>query len=186
MADKLEHDPLFTGDKIQLKLQKALLTLPPQQRLVFNMKYFENMKYEEISEILDLPLGTVKAQLFRARWAGQRALEAVADALGGIGGGHFGHSRAELLRALEEDRVVEQRERLWGDRGPAAARAIGFHDGLVVQVQQRQRPVAQQGEDPGHGLAFCRSGPDGLLRQVKCNARGGDGAVSRRRPGPGA
>lgn len=66
MGQKLEQDPLFTGDKIQLKLQKAILTLPPQQRLVFNMKYFDNMKYEEISEILGVSVGGLKASYHHA------------------------------------------------------------------------------------------------------------------------
>jgi RNA polymerase sigma factor (sigma-70 family) len=66
MADTLNTDPLFTGDKIQLKLQQALLKLPPQQRLVFNMKYFDAMKYEEIAEILGLTVGALKANYHHA------------------------------------------------------------------------------------------------------------------------
>ena len=66
MAEKLTSDPLFTGDKIQLKLQQALLTLPPQQRLVFNMKYFDGLKYEEIAEILNLSVGGLKANYHHA------------------------------------------------------------------------------------------------------------------------
>jgi RNA polymerase sigma factor (sigma-70 family) len=66
MADKLHNDPLFTGDKIQLKLQKAILTLPPQQRLIFNMKYFEDLKYEQISEILGVSVGGLKASYHHA------------------------------------------------------------------------------------------------------------------------
>jgi RNA polymerase sigma-70 factor (ECF subfamily) len=66
MADKLSNDPLFSGDKIQLKLQKAILTLPEQQRLVFNMKYFDDMKYEQISEILGITVGGLKANYHHA------------------------------------------------------------------------------------------------------------------------
>ena len=66
MADSLNNDPLFTGDKIQLKLQQAILKLPPQQRLVFNMKYFDAMKYEEISEILGVTVGALKATYHHA------------------------------------------------------------------------------------------------------------------------
>ena len=51
----------FTGDEIQLKLQKALLTLPEKQRLVFNMKYFDELKFAEISEILGTSIGALKA-----------------------------------------------------------------------------------------------------------------------------
>jgi RNA polymerase sigma-70 factor (ECF subfamily) len=66
LADKLVTDPLFTGDKIQLKLQQAVLKLPPQQRLVFNMKYFDGLKYEEISEILNVSVGGLKASYHHA------------------------------------------------------------------------------------------------------------------------
>jgi RNA polymerase sigma-70 factor (ECF subfamily) len=51
----------ISGDEIQLKLQKALLKLPDKQRLVFNMKYFDDMKYEEISEITGTSIGALKA-----------------------------------------------------------------------------------------------------------------------------
>lgn len=61
LLSKLRADEYFTGDEIQLKLQKAILTLPNQQRLVFNMKYFEEMKYAQIAEILELSEGTLKA-----------------------------------------------------------------------------------------------------------------------------
>jgi RNA polymerase sigma-70 factor (ECF subfamily) len=44
-----------------MKLQKALLTLPEKQRLVFNMKYFDDLKYDEISEILGTSVGALKA-----------------------------------------------------------------------------------------------------------------------------
>ncbi|MBN2683254.1 MAG: sigma-70 family RNA polymerase sigma factor [Bacteroidales bacterium] len=57
----LESDSYFNGDEIQLKLQKAILTLPEKQRLVFNMKYFDDMKYEEMSEILGTSTGALKA-----------------------------------------------------------------------------------------------------------------------------
>jgi RNA polymerase sigma-70 factor (ECF subfamily) len=57
----LEADVYFEGDAIQLKLQKAIAGLPEKQKLVFNMKYFEDMKYEEISEILETSVGGLKA-----------------------------------------------------------------------------------------------------------------------------
>lgn len=50
-----------SGDEIQIKLQKALLQLPDKQRLVFNMKYYDDMKYEEISEITGTSVGALKA-----------------------------------------------------------------------------------------------------------------------------
>ncbi len=61
MANNLQADVYFEGDEIQLKLQKAIATLPEKQKLVFNMKYFEEMKYEEISEVLETSVGGLKA-----------------------------------------------------------------------------------------------------------------------------
>lgn len=66
LADSLEQDPYFNGDELQLKLQKALLTLPEKQRLVFNMKYYDEMKYEDMSEILDTSVGALKASFHHA------------------------------------------------------------------------------------------------------------------------
>ena len=61
MVKTLAESPYFDGDKVQMKLQKALLTLPEKQRLVFNMKYFDDLKYEDISEILGTSVGALKA-----------------------------------------------------------------------------------------------------------------------------
>ena len=61
MAENLVADPYFDGDAAQLKLQKAISRLPEKQRLVFNMKYFDALKYEEISEILNTSVGALKA-----------------------------------------------------------------------------------------------------------------------------
>ena len=61
VVDNLQADVYFEGDRIQLKLQKAIATLPEKQKLVFNMKYFEELKYEEISEILETSVGGLKA-----------------------------------------------------------------------------------------------------------------------------
>jgi RNA polymerase sigma-70 factor (ECF subfamily) len=66
MAESLESDPLFSGDMIQKRLQKAILTLPEKQRLVFNMKYFDALKYEEMSEILGTSVGALKASYHHA------------------------------------------------------------------------------------------------------------------------
>ena len=57
----LQADVYFEGDEIQLKLQNAIATLPEKQKLVFNMKYYQEMKYEEISEILNTSVGGLKA-----------------------------------------------------------------------------------------------------------------------------
>lgn len=60
LAEKIDTSPDISGDEIQKKLQKALLRLPDKQRLVFNMKYYDEMKYEEISEILGTSVGALK------------------------------------------------------------------------------------------------------------------------------
>jgi len=61
LSKKLDSTPHIDGSAIQIKLQKALLKLPDKQRLVFNMKYFDNMKYEEIARITDTSVGGLKA-----------------------------------------------------------------------------------------------------------------------------
>jgi len=66
MANDLYNDPLFEGDEIQFILQKAVATLPQKQQLVFKMKYFDEMKYQEMSEILDTSIGALKASYFHA------------------------------------------------------------------------------------------------------------------------
>lgn len=64
--DKLNADSYFDGDEVQLKLQKAVALLPEKQQLVFKMKYFQELKYEEISEILGTTVGGLKASYFHA------------------------------------------------------------------------------------------------------------------------
>ena len=59
--NKLESDVFFDGNEIQLKLQKAIAILPEKQQLVFKMRYFEELKYEEMSEILTTSVGALKA-----------------------------------------------------------------------------------------------------------------------------
>ncbi len=66
LANTLESDHYFNGEQIELKLQKAILTLPEKQRLVFNMKYFDEMKYEDMSGILDTSVGALKASYHHA------------------------------------------------------------------------------------------------------------------------
>lgn len=66
LEKSLEEDAYISGDEIQIKLQKAILTLPAKQKLVFNMKYFDEMKYEEISEILNTSVGALKASYHHA------------------------------------------------------------------------------------------------------------------------
>ena len=62
----LESDVYFEGNEIQLKLQKAIAALPEKQQLVFKMKYFEDMKYDNMSEILDISVGGLKANYHHA------------------------------------------------------------------------------------------------------------------------
>ena len=59
--NNLTADVYFEGDEIQLKLQKAIATLPEKQQLVFNMKYFDDLTYEELSEILETSTGALKS-----------------------------------------------------------------------------------------------------------------------------
>jgi RNA polymerase sigma factor (sigma-70 family) len=66
LSTKLNSDSLFSGDTIQRKLQQAVLKLPQQQRIIFNMKYFDHMKYEEISEVLGVTVGALKASYHHA------------------------------------------------------------------------------------------------------------------------
>lgn len=61
MVQNLQSDPYFSGDETEIKLQKAVLSLPEKQRLVFNMKYYDDLKYEEISEMLGTSVGALKA-----------------------------------------------------------------------------------------------------------------------------
>lgn len=62
----LESEPYFDGDDLQLKLQKAIIRLPEKQRLVFNMKYFDELKYEDMSAILGTSVGALKASYHHA------------------------------------------------------------------------------------------------------------------------
>jgi len=66
LVTSLSSDDWFTGDEIQLILQKAIATLPEKQQLVFNMKYFDNVKYDEMSQILGTSVGGLKASYFHA------------------------------------------------------------------------------------------------------------------------
>ena len=66
LSNTLSSDEYFDGDEARLKLQKAVLALPEMQRVVFNMKYFDEMKYTEISEIMDVTVGALKASYHHA------------------------------------------------------------------------------------------------------------------------
>ena len=64
--NELESDVYFEGDAMELKLQKAIASLPEKQRLIFNMRYFEEIKYEKMSEILETSVGGLKASYHHA------------------------------------------------------------------------------------------------------------------------
>ena len=61
VAEMLESDTFFCGDRADAKFQEAVARLPEKQRLVFNMKYFSEMKYEEMSDMLGTSVGALKA-----------------------------------------------------------------------------------------------------------------------------
>ena len=66
LLNNIEADPYFDGDEVQKKLQRAINSLPEKQRLVFNMRYYDEMKYEDISEILGTSVGALKASYHHA------------------------------------------------------------------------------------------------------------------------
>jgi len=66
LSTKIDSGSHIGGDEIQMKLQKALIKLPDKQRMVFNMKYFDEMKFEQISEITGTSVGALKASYHHA------------------------------------------------------------------------------------------------------------------------
>ncbi|MCL3778935.1 RNA polymerase sigma factor [Prolixibacteraceae bacterium JC049] len=66
LLQNLQSDDYFSGDEIDQKLQEAIIRLPEKQRLVFNMKYYDNLKYQQISEILETSEGALKASYHHA------------------------------------------------------------------------------------------------------------------------
>ena len=64
--NKLESDPYFDGTHTQLLSEQAIQTLPEKQRIVFNLKYFQEMKYEDMSDILGTSIGALKASYHHA------------------------------------------------------------------------------------------------------------------------
>ncbi|GEP90456.1 RNA polymerase sigma-70 factor, ECF subfamily [Chitinophaga terrae (ex Kim and Jung 2007)] len=66
LSNKLKADPQFDPNKLEWKLQRAILSLPDKQRLVFNLRYYDEMPYEEMSRILDTSEGALKASYHHA------------------------------------------------------------------------------------------------------------------------
>ena len=66
LANQLKADTFFDGDDIQLRLQQAIATLPDKQRAVFNLRYYDEMPYEEMSAVLETSVGALKASYHHA------------------------------------------------------------------------------------------------------------------------
>lgn len=66
LSNRLKADEYFDGDEIQIQLQLALEQLPEKQRIVFNMRYFDEMSYADISEVLETSVGALKASYHHA------------------------------------------------------------------------------------------------------------------------
>ena len=66
LIENIQADEWFDGDELQANLQKAISKLPEKQRLIFNMRYFDEMKYEDISDILGTTVGALKASYHHA------------------------------------------------------------------------------------------------------------------------
>lgn len=66
LSARIDDDPSFNGNALQRELHKAIQRLPEKQRLVFNMRYFDDMKYEDIAEITGTSIGALKASYHHA------------------------------------------------------------------------------------------------------------------------
>lgn len=66
LENKLKADSQFDANKLEWKLQRAILTLPEKQRIVFNLRYYDEMPYEEMSRVLDTSEGALKASYHHA------------------------------------------------------------------------------------------------------------------------
>ena len=66
LEEEIESSEYFSGDEIQVKLQKAILQLPEKQRIVFNLRYYDELSYEEMSAVLKTSVGALKASYHHA------------------------------------------------------------------------------------------------------------------------
>ncbi|WP_163717316.1 RNA polymerase sigma factor [Mangrovibacterium lignilyticum] len=66
LVENLQADLYFNGDEVQLKLQEAIARLPEKQRLVFNMRYYDDIKYQDMEKILETSEGALKASYHHA------------------------------------------------------------------------------------------------------------------------
>ncbi len=72
---RADEDPYFDGDEVQRVLLRAIETLPDRQRAVFTMRYYDDMKYEDMAQILDVSVGSLKASYHIAYEKVKRYLE---------------------------------------------------------------------------------------------------------------
>ena len=79
LSNRLKADEYFDGDEIQLQLQLALEELPEKQKMVFNMRYFDEMSYADMSEILETSVGALKASYHHAAKKIESYLRKVAE-----------------------------------------------------------------------------------------------------------
>lgn len=79
LLKNIEADPYFDGDELKANLLRVIASLPEKQRLVFNMRYFDEMKYEEISEVLGTSVGALKASYHHAMKKVSEAISALED-----------------------------------------------------------------------------------------------------------
>lgn len=77
LLNGLKADTYFDGDKTEIALQRALLTLPEKQRLIFNLRYFQALSFSEIAEITDTSVGGLKANYHHAKQKIEKQLNQV-------------------------------------------------------------------------------------------------------------
>ena len=75
LTENLTSDEYYSGDEIQLKLRNAIASLPEKQRIVFNLRYYEEMNYEEMSRVLETSVGALKASYHHAAKKVERFLK---------------------------------------------------------------------------------------------------------------
>ena len=66
LSNQLKADPYFDGDEIQLHLKEAIVKLPEKQQLVFNLRYYDEMSYADMSNVLETSEGALKASFHHA------------------------------------------------------------------------------------------------------------------------
>ena len=144
---KLESDPYFSGDKAQMALQKALLTLPEKQRMVFNLKYYQEMKYEQMSDIFGTSVGALKASYHHAVKKIEKILKKVGtENAFHVPEGYFENFTSELMNRLPEKEKLafEQKEpTMWERVKPWAYMAAMFVGAaLIIRVASSDRTPA--------------------------------------------